>query len=243
MERVELGSAYLDERGRPTMFETSAYASSVHLHAISETDATLRSVWPNESDIFPFDSAVGAVAAGMTIGTLTALIHETPLFRFHHDTAFLLERPLEIHRGTDGWLNNFDGPAIVFADGTAAWLIDGMVVERGVVEAPETVDPLLALSHPNMEVRRILPSGSDTSGSSPRRTVRPSPRTRAANCGACPAGAGAIALVEVENATVEPDGSRKRYFLRVPPTCRTAREAVAWTFGLDVRRLRPEAQS
>ena len=40
-------------------------------------------------------------------------------------------------------------------------------------------------------------------------------------------------LVEVVNATAEPDGSYRRYFLRVPPQTRTAREAVAWTFGFD----------
>jgi hypothetical protein len=42
-----------------------------------------------------------------------------------------------------------------------------------------------------------------------------------------------IVLVEVANATQEPDGSRRRYHLRVPPTIRTAREAVAWTFGFE----------
>ena len=40
-------------------------------------------------------------------------------------------------------------------------------------------------------------------------------------------------LVEVVNATAERDGTYRRYFLRVPPTMRTAREAVAWTFGFD----------
>ena len=42
--------------------------------------------------------------------------------------------------------------------------------------------------------------------------------------------------VEVVNATAEPDGSYRRYFLRVPPTSRTARQAVAWTFGFDNAR-------
>jgi hypothetical protein len=39
-------------------------------------------------------------------------------------------------------------------------------------------------------------------------------------------------MAEVENGTPEPDGSRRRYFLRVPPTARTPREAIAWTYGL-----------
>ena len=42
-----------------------------------------------------------------------------------------------------------------------------------------------------------------------------------------------LRVVEVVNATPEPDGTYRRYFLRVPPTTRTAREAVAWTFGFD----------
>ena len=40
-------------------------------------------------------------------------------------------------------------------------------------------------------------------------------------------------VVEVVNATPESDGSYRRYFLRVPQAVRTAREAVAWTFGFD----------
>jgi hypothetical protein len=45
--------------------------------------------------------------------------------------------------------------------------------------------------------------------------------------------------VEVVNGTPEPDGSFKRYFLQVPATVRTPREAVAWTYGLAERHYRP----
>ena len=44
------------------------------------------------------------------------------------------------------------------------------------------------------------------------------------------------AAVEVVNSTAEPDGSFRHYFLRVPPTSRTAHQAVAWTFGYDSAR-------
>ena len=50
-------------------------------------------------------------------------------------------------------------------------------------------------------------------------------------------------MVEVRNSTPEPDGSCKTYFLRVPPATRTARAAVAWTFGLGAVEYRPAAQS
>jgi len=41
-----------------------------------------------------------------------------------------------------------------------------------------------------------------------------------------------LVMVKVVNGTPEADGTRKAYFLRVPPTTRTAHEAVSWTFGL-----------
>lgn len=42
-----------------------------------------------------------------------------------------------------------------------------------------------------------------------------------------------LTVVEVVNCTPEKDGGRRHYFLRVPPTMTKAREAVAWTFGLE----------
>ncbi len=46
-------------------------------------------------------------------------------------------------------------------------------------------------------------------------------------------------LVHVTNATPEPDGTRRRYFLRVLFDMRTAHEAVAWTFGLGPEEYGP----
>ena len=44
-----------------------------------------------------------------------------------------------------------------------------------------------------------------------------------------------IQVVEVVNGTAEPDGSLKRYTLSVPPECRTAIEATAWTYGMTTK--------
>jgi hypothetical protein len=43
------------------------------------------------------------------------------------------------------------------------------------------------------------------------------------------------AAVEVINATPEPDGTHRHFFLQVPANMRTAREAVAWTYGLKAK--------
>ena len=50
-------------------------------------------------------------------------------------------------------------------------------------------------------------------------------------------------MVEVVNSTPEPDGTRRTYFLRVPPATTSAREAVAWTFGLRGDDYRPSIES
>jgi hypothetical protein len=45
------------------------------------------------------------------------------------------------------------------------------------------------------------------------------------------------------NATPEPDGSYRRYFLRVPPTVRTARRGLAWSFGLTRSEYAPAVET
>ena len=52
-----------------------------------------------------------------------------------------------------------------------------------------------------------------------------------------------IMMVRVINTTPEPDGTRKHYFIRVPPGILTAREAVAWTFGLETGEYRPDKET
>lgn len=50
-------------------------------------------------------------------------------------------------------------------------------------------------------------------------------------------------FVEVINGTVEADGKRKHYYLRVPPNMKTARQAVAWTYGLEEHEYNPEVRT
>jgi len=52
-----------------------------------------------------------------------------------------------------------------------------------------------------------------------------------------------IVMIEVVNRTREPDGRFRHYWLRVPPTMRTAREAVAWTFNVPAERYAPEKET
>jgi hypothetical protein len=52
-----------------------------------------------------------------------------------------------------------------------------------------------------------------------------------------------LVCVEVTDASAGPGNAFRRYVLRVPPDVRTAREAVAWTFGVDTGEYRPAIET
>lgn len=52
-----------------------------------------------------------------------------------------------------------------------------------------------------------------------------------------------VCFVKVVNSTQEPDGSYKNYFIAVPPTMKTCKEAVAWTFRLEENDYNPEQET
>lgn len=52
-----------------------------------------------------------------------------------------------------------------------------------------------------------------------------------------------LAVLSVLNSTPEPDGSYRRYYLRVPPRITGAREAAAWTFGMRTKEYKPSKET
>jgi hypothetical protein len=52
-----------------------------------------------------------------------------------------------------------------------------------------------------------------------------------------------VVALEVRNSSLDPDGSRQTYFIRVPPDMTTCRAAVAWTFGLAAHQYDPIVES
>lgn len=128
----------------------------------------------------------------------------------------------------------------VGADG--GWVLRGYSI-RGV-SVPERVargqySLADALAEPNIEVRRImlesLPAQSIISDMTAIHHDDFGTLYRENDSG--------ITILKVLNATPEPDGTCKDYFLRVPPHVRTAKEAVAWTFGLTPEEYQPAEQS
>jgi hypothetical protein len=137
----------------------------------------------------------------------------------------------------DGRVHREDGPAVAWPTGERYWLWRGTPVPRWVIEQPERITPALIRDEVNLEVRRCMLDrlGIDRYiGESGAKLIGED------HCGKLWrvdfGDARLHTMVEVANGTVQPDGARRRYFLRVPAKIRSAREAVAWTYGLTMEQ-------
>jgi hypothetical protein len=157
----------------------------------------------------------------------------------HRRVCWLSERPQLVRHDVSGRLHCADGPAVAYADGWSAFAWKGVLVPRWIIARPELVTVRAIATAQDPQVRRCM-----IEVLTPERFI--------ANGGASRVAQDetgilwrqrwrweAWAAVEVINGTPEPDGTFKHYFLQVPANMRSAREAVAWTYGLPEHRYRP----
>ena len=160
--------------------------------------------------------------------------------------AIVSERPLTASIDAEGRLHAESGPALAFGDGFTVHAWHGVTVDREVIEAPETITIEAIDGEDNAERRRVLVErfGFDRLVREGHAKLRHEDET--GRLWERPMGRidwrrqdEPLVVVEVQNSTPESDGSRKTYFLRVPPHTQTAREGVAWTFGLGEDQYAP----
>ena len=168
------------------------------------------------------------------------------------DVAIVSERPLVNRTDDQGRPHAGDGPALAWGDGFEIYAWHGVIVDRSVVMEPERITAAAIDEERNVERRRVL-----IERFGPERLVREGGAVlihedetgrlwrREVDAGEPPwrRRDEPIVLVEVINSTPEPDGTRRTYFLRVPPITLTARQGVAWTFGLGDVDYRPSVES
>ncbi|MFI0407897.1 DUF6745 domain-containing protein [Actinomadura sp. 3N508] len=158
--------------------------------------------------------------------------------------VILSERPAELHRDEPGRLHRGNGPALAYPDGFAlhAW--------RGMPIPPDFVDSLTGLTadrisaEANAELRRVMLEIFGYDRYLAETGARPVHRDETGVLWSIDLpGDEPVVMVEVVNSTPEPDGTHRTYYLRVPPSTRTARAGVAWTFGVDEADYHPEKQT
>ncbi|AQU65583.1 DUF6745 domain-containing protein [Streptomyces niveus] len=162
----------------------------------------------------------------------------------YEKVTVVCERPVELHRDEAGRLDRGDGPALAYPDGFALYAWRGMPVPADFLAELTTLDPARIRTEENAELRRVMleyygydrylaesgaePIGKDETGILWRIALADDED---------------VVMVEVVNSTPEPDGTSRTYWLRVPPNTRTAKEGVAWTFGLDAQTYEPLRQT
>jgi hypothetical protein len=159
-------------------------------------------------------------------------VMESP--RWRQRRCVLVPRPaLQV---ADGRLHCSDGPAVEWSDGLSYWFWEGLHIPRRIAAKDSERARLQVLVRtPNLERRRLL---LDRIGYERFLDIADAKLEQQDDYGklwrtTLSVDGEQLRVVEVVNSTPESDGSRRRYFLRVPPDTRTARDAVAWTFGFD----------
>ncbi|MEW2624158.1 DUF6745 domain-containing protein [Streptomyces sp. NPDC048106] len=159
-------------------------------------------------------------------------------------TVVVCERPVELHLDEAGRLDSGDGPALAFPDDFALYAWRGMPVPAEFLAELAELTPRRIREEGNAELRRVMLEhyGYDRylreSGAEPVQRDETGMLWRLELEGDEPQ-----VMVEVVNSTPEPDGTHRTYWLRVPPRTRTAREGVAWTFGLEEAEYAPMRQT
>jgi len=159
-------------------------------------------------------------------------ITESPRWRQRH--CILVPRPA-IHTA-DGRLHRPGGPAIEWPSGLSYWFWEGLHIPgRIAAKNSERARLQVLVRTPNLERRRLL---LDRIGYERFLDITDAKLIQHDDYGklwqtTLSIDGEQLRVVEVVNSTPEPDGSDRRYFLRVPPEVSTARAAVAWTFDID----------
>ncbi|GAA1956823.1 DUF6745 domain-containing protein [Kitasatospora viridis] len=188
-----------------------------------------------------FDAA-GEVDAGLA--PLAELSRSAGWWWPYERLVLLCERPTELHRDEAGRLDRPDGPALAYPDGFALHAWHGMPVPADFLANLGDLTPARIREEENAELRRVMLEhyGYDRyladSAAEPLHRDETGVLWRIQLDDDEP-----VVMVEVVNSTAEPDGSFRTYWLRVPPTTGTAREGVAWTFGLTADQYRPQRET
>ncbi len=160
-------------------------------------------------------------------------------------SCVIAAKPTQIALDARNRPHSASGPAITYADGFRLWALSGVRITPMVFGALPRLNARRIEAERNVEVRRALIEHygqerfllesraikihQDDFGTLYYKTM---PEDEP------------LVMVKVVNATPEPGNNTYRdYFLRVPPHIRTAREAVAWTFGRAISAYSPEKQT
>ena len=161
----------------------------------------------------------------------------------HEDACWLSERPERLEIDANGRLHCANGPALGYRDGWSAYAWKGVIVPAWIIKRPELINVRNIGTAIDPQVRRCMIEILTPARFVGRRRRLPRVARRDRRAVAAALALGGVGGVEVVNGSPEPDGTFKHYFLQVPATVRSAREGVAWTYGMTEHRYRPAVRT
>ncbi len=167
------------------------------------------------------------------LSALSTIVSNSGWFVPHEHACWICERPEVLNIDPGVRLHSSNGPALRYRDGLEFYAWKGVIVPAWIINSPEAITVGRIARERDPFVRRCMievmtPARFIASGG-----ARITSRDDAGTLWAFASGLDTWAAVEVVNGTPEADGSRKHYYLQVPPEMRSARQAVAWTYGLS----------
>jgi hypothetical protein len=162
----------------------------------------------------------------------------------YQNICWVSERHNILHRDERGRLHSTDSATLAYPDGWSIYAIHGVRVPEDVIMSPHALTAHRITEEKNTEVRRVM---LDRFGTSRYLIEIGAKQIHADDYGtlyrAEISDDEPLVMVKVVNSTPESDNTYKDYWLRVPPTVKTARQAVAWTFEAETKDYAPVAQS
>lgn len=146
------------------------------------------------------------------------------------------ERPTELHLDPNGRLHNTTGPATAFADGEALYFVRGLAVPDEWITKRDELDPKLAWTHENAEMRRCVAEilGWDKLvAAAGAKVIKRDKYGSLLECSQFQDDNGQPArFVRVKCTT-----TGRIYLTRVPPDARSPRHALGWRY-MDPAQMR-----
>ncbi len=175
---------------------------------------------------------------------LAFLSHAAAGYLFLPGVCFVCRKTDSLTTNQAGRPHNAEGPAATWVDGYCVYSWRGITVDQKIIENANSLNVYDIAREANAELRRIK---IDLYGESRYLMDAGAEVLHADETGILYrvklASDEDLVMVKVKNSTPEPDGSYKNYFLRVPPWVTRARQAVAWTFGMNEAEYYPNFHS
>ena len=181
--------------------------------------------------------------------------------RLHNIKGPAVDAPDRKEWWIEGRRHRDDGPAVQTVAGTHWFYWRGVQVPPDVIMDPHSKAPKEIIKIENIEVRRAWMEayGMEDFMLDMKPTVLDHDKAKDLMLVKLDVpNDEALVMVRVKNSTpegkYETDGTfvpelkdgkpwHKHYFLRVPPTSKTAQDAVAWTFGMDKKEYAPVVET